>query len=91
MPPGHRAGPAAHREAPALTRPATDFYGRGGAIAVRRVVNEHIATLSARTADTDESVFDFFCECGDLRCLEVVKMTLAEYEELEPGTVRAHD
>jgi hypothetical protein len=35
-------------------------------------------------------VFEFLCECGDLRCLEFVKLTLDEYTDREPGSVVAH-
>ena len=48
--------------------------------AKRRV--EHAAAAGARAPEAE-----FFCECGDSRCTERVRLTLAEYEAIRamPG------
>ncbi len=63
--------------------------------AIFRDVNEHVRstqeTFEARTGDAE-----FICECGDAVCVERIRMTIAEYEEVrsEPTTfaiVPGHD
>jgi hypothetical protein len=61
-----------------------------GVVAVRRVINDHIAELAAGREDRAGELLDFMCECGDLRCVTFVELTLAEYEAMEPGSVLAH-
>lgn len=72
-----------------MKRSTPSSFGRGGAIGVRRVVNNLIAETAARSNETDQP-WEFFCECGDLGCLAVVQMTVEEYGASEPGTVLAH-
>lgn len=46
-----------------------------------REVNERVReTQETFQAGTDDA--DFVCECGDATCLERIRMTLAEYEEV---------
>jgi hypothetical protein len=48
---------------------------------VFREVNERVReTDETAVAGGDEA--DFLCECGDAGCLERLRMTIAEYEEL---------
>ena len=55
---------------------------------VRRFVNDSIkATADVSSAS---AVLEFICECGDLRCKELVKLTLDEFENSRPGTVVSH-
>lgn len=61
-----------------------------GVVSVRRVVNDHIADIASRCEPYEGDLFDFMCECGDLRCPEFVPLTVAEYRETVPGWVRAH-
>ena len=62
----------------------------GSALDVRRFVNDSIQYV-ARQADGDPAtVFEFLCECGDLRCRREVKLTLAEYEESIAGSLRGY-
>jgi hypothetical protein len=57
------------------------------AIFVRRYVNDEIAEVASRFDANDGSEFEFVCECGDLLCRGLVKMTLAEYRASGPGSV----
>jgi hypothetical protein len=43
-----------------------------------REVNERIEEI--QTGEGVAGRFDFVCECGDKNCVEVVNLTLAEYE-----------
>jgi hypothetical protein len=39
----------------------------------------------------DDEPVEFMCECGDLRCTEVVTLTLGDFEQFsEPGSISAH-
>ena len=63
---------------------------REEAISVRRFVNDFIAERATTYHDAAERAFEFVCECGDLACDGVVKMTLAEYRSAEPGSLITH-
>lgn len=60
------------------------------AVSIRRLVNTSIHDTAKRLAVNGDTSFDFVCECGDLRCTELITLTLAEYERRHPGTVVAH-
>ena len=64
-------------------------YGRDAAVSMRRLVNDKIAEVATRL-DGDGAVFEFTCECGDLKCREMKKMTLAEFAAMAPGLVVGH-
>ena len=64
--------------------------GRDGVVSVRRIVNDHIAEVAERLDDHQADLFDFMCECGELRCPEFVPLTVDEYRKKIPGSVRAH-
>ena len=73
----------------------TAYPGRGesgtaAATSVRRLVNDEIARVAARLDGDDGSVFDFLCECGDLRCRGIVQMTLSDYRASGAGSVIGH-
>ncbi len=70
--------------------PPNVSYRRAAAISVRRV-NDEILKTATRFDDSEGSMFEFLCECGDLRCHRYVAMTLAEYRATTPGSVLAHD
>jgi len=57
---------------------------------VRRFVNDSIKDTAERFGADSASTYEFVCECGDLRCRQLVKLTLAEYNEADAGSVRAH-
>lgn len=63
--------------------------GRTGAVSIRRLVNDEILK-AATPLDDGAGVFEFICECGDLNCQSMVKMTLAEYLATTPGSVAGH-
>jgi hypothetical protein len=60
------------------------------AVGVRRFANDSIREVAVRFEYQRGMVFEFLCECGDLGCLEFVKLTLDEYTDREPGSVVAH-
>ncbi len=62
---------------------------RNAATAVRRLVNDEILEISTRL-DDGSAMFEFICECGDLRCRAFAKMTLADYRASTPGSVVGH-
>jgi hypothetical protein len=63
--------------------------GRDAASSVRRLVNDEILNAASRY-DDETAVFVFVCECGNLKCRDLVKMTQADYRATKPGTVVAH-
>lgn len=52
--------------------------------ALFREVNETVGRLAA-THGTDAHRYEFLCECSDQRCVQLVALSLGEYE-----AVRAH-
>ena len=70
--------------------PPNARYGHTAAVSVRRLVNDEIVNAAGRF-DDGGTVFAFICECGDLGCRALVKMTLAEYRLTTPGSVVGHD
>jgi hypothetical protein len=90
---------AAHQEKPttpgkgqmAVTGVAPDAVeSRAAATFVRRLINDSIAEAVEKFKDGDTKIFEFACECGDLRCRGFAKMTLREYRTTAPGSVLAH-
>jgi hypothetical protein len=49
--------------------------------ALFRRVNERVEEVN-RAFESMFGTADFFCECGDIECMEKIRMTIAEYEEL---------
>jgi len=47
--------------------------------ALFREVNETVGRLAA-THGTDSHRYDFLCECSDQRCVQLVTLSLGEYE-----------
>lgn len=72
--------------------PQTRPPGVGAAISVRRFANEQIARVGRSLDDLDEGHrFEFLCECGDLSCGQLVRMTIEEYRAASsPGSVVGH-
>jgi hypothetical protein len=44
-----------------------------------REVNDAIRGLAA--ADTGEEIWEFFCECDDLACRALIRLTLREFDD----------
>jgi hypothetical protein len=44
-------------------------------------VNEHILEFASESASIEDD-WDFFCECGELDCHAVVRLTIGEYTGL---------
>ena len=63
--------------------------GRAAAVSLRRLVNDEILNTATRF-DDGSTLFVFVCECGDLTCLGLVNMTLAQYRATRPGSVVGH-
>lgn len=82
----HREGnPDEHHRVPAeRSVPAS------GAVAIRRFVNDEIASRASAFDRDDGNVFAFVCECGDLACRGTVRMTLETYASSAPGSVVGH-
>lgn len=55
-------------------------------VEVRRFVNDSIRKL-----EHGRATIDFVCECGDLRCRELVMLTPQEYDSTDAGSVLAHE
>ena len=68
----------------------TALDGREAAASVRRLANDSVAEVAARFDQDEGGVYQFLCECGDLTCLRVVEMTLADYRTRKPGSVVGH-
>jgi hypothetical protein len=56
-------------------------------VTIRRKVNDQIAVVATRLDPSSDGEFQFVCECGDLRCREVIALTLAAYAASSPGSV----
>jgi hypothetical protein len=52
-----------------------------------RQVNERIDELAANHGD-DSHVYEFFCECSDVACLERVRLSLSEYAHVREDPTR---
>jgi hypothetical protein len=64
--------------------------GREEAVAFRRTVNDEIAEIARRIGADAHLELKFVCECGDLRCDEIVTFRAAQYEQSAAGSVVAH-
>lgn len=62
---------------------------RRAAVSVRRRVNDEILNAATRL-DDGSMLFEFVCECGDLKCRHWARMTLADYRATSPGSVVSH-
>ena len=60
------------------------------ATGLRRFANNSIRDVAVRSKRDASMIFEFLCECGDLRCKGLVELTLGEYDACSPGSVRAH-
>jgi hypothetical protein len=60
------------------------------ATGLRRFANDSIRDVAARSQRDASTVLEFLCECGDLRCRQLVKLTLGDFGARTPGSVRAH-
>ena len=60
--------------------------------ALHREVNERIreveTALSARGVGGSHEDDEYFCECGLLECVEKIRMTSAEYEQVRASPIR---
>ena len=56
----------------------------GGKTEILREVNASIRELAGRASGID--AWQFLCECDDVGCLELVSLTLREYDERRNAT-----
>ena len=66
----------------------TPADGRGEVVADARLRNDLI--LDGAKSLGDEEDYDFFCECGDSSCKEVVQLTVPQYRVARFWPVLAH-
>ena len=59
----------------------------GGKTHILREVNASIRELAGRASGID--AWQFLCECDDISCLELVSLTLLEYDERRNATTFA--
>ena len=64
--------------------------------AVFRSANEHIDAFAKSIDGTADGTLPFLCECADVTCTEIVRITSSEYEALRQdpawfATVRGHE
>jgi hypothetical protein len=78
-----------HREGTEMSAQQAPALSSAEVTARLRLANDLIARGAVRFAG-ERMDFEFFCECGDLRCHEVVWLTVAEYRLRRVGTVVAH-
>jgi hypothetical protein len=71
--------------------PANDRGSTAATIRLQRTVNDEIARVAAPFDPEIGRRFEFVCECGRVRCKDVVAMTLADYAKSTPGSVVGHD
>jgi hypothetical protein len=60
------------------------------ATGLRRFANNSIRDVAVRQGRDSTAIFEFLCECGDLRCRQLVELTLSDYRATPPGSVLAH-
>ena len=60
------------------------------ATGLRRFANNSIRDVAAKQQRDASSVYEFLCECGDLRCQGLVELSLVDYDRRAPGAVLAH-
>jgi hypothetical protein len=56
--------------------------------AIFREANERIESYAQSMGDHGDTPLPFLCECADVTCTEIVRMTSAEYEALRQDPVR---
>jgi hypothetical protein len=56
--------------------------------ALFRDINERVVALPERQEASAAEKLMFYCECGDAKCFEHVRLTLAEYQALRANAAR---
>lgn len=62
--------------------------GYSEAVAAKRLANDTIAKGADRLSG-DETLIEFFCECADLACRGLVRLTVEEFRLCRSGAVIA--
>jgi hypothetical protein len=70
--------------------PPSGAFDQPAAVNARRLVNDEIAATAMRFYGGDGSLFEFVCECGDLACRGIARLSLEDYRRSEPGSVVGH-
>ena len=53
-----------------------------------RAANERVNDFASGLDDIDDTPLPFLCECADVRCTEIVRLTAAEYEAIRSDATR---
>jgi hypothetical protein len=53
-----------------------------------RAANERVSDFANGLDDMDGTPLPFLCECADIRCTEIVRLTRAEYEAVRRDPTR---
>jgi hypothetical protein len=59
-------------------------------IEMRRFVNQSLFEAAQSFAGSNAHLYQFVCECDDLRCRSLVMLSRESYPCFEPGSIRAH-
>ena len=64
-----------------------DTFARGydEAVAARRLMNDSIASSAERLGE--DRLFEFFCECAELGCKKVARLTVEQFRLCRSGAV----
>lgn len=73
------------------TTASSDPLGVHAGQSIRRLANRSVRESAAELRVPDDETIDFMCECGDLRCTEVVSLKLSDFDRFtDPGSISAH-
>ncbi len=73
------------------TAASPDPLGVHAGQSIRRLANRAVRDSAAELRVPFHERVDFMCECGDLRCKEVVSLRLHDFDRFsEPGSITAH-
>jgi hypothetical protein len=73
------------------TASTPDPLGVHAGQSIRRLANRSVRDSARELRVPDDEYVDFMCECGDLRCTEVVTLKLGDFHQFtEPGSISGH-
>ena len=73
------------------TAASPDPLGVHAGQSIRRLANRAVRDSASELGVPDDEQVDFMCECGDLRCTDVVSLRLGDFDRFsEPGSISAH-
>lgn len=63
--------------------------GAATAVEIRHAANERVRELAGAAGEETEGDWEFFCECGDPACTEMVRLRADDFDLLTSGRVLA--